>query len=175
MQLLAEGRDVAFQVEGDASTHSTFRHLARAVRELAPEVEVETIPGIPAFLGIASYIGLPVTEMAPAALLGGGWTSTAPAGLVGPVQLRLQTGTARTLPVTWTPQTPTTLAPASVSQILQIFEVFRANVIDMGNETISAELAAPQGKVAGLIRTLAPHGIQSLSRTGLIALSRGDG
>lgn len=63
----------------------------------------------------------------------------------------------------------------TVSQILQIFEVFRANVIDMGNETITAELAAPQGKVAGLIRTLAPHGIQSLSRTGLIALSRGDG
>lgn len=63
----------------------------------------------------------------------------------------------------------------TVSQILQIFEVFRANVVDMGNETISAELAAPQGKVAGLIRTLAPHGIVSLSRTGLIALSRGDG
>ncbi|MDO9582786.1 MAG: acetolactate synthase small subunit [Desulfomicrobium sp.] len=63
----------------------------------------------------------------------------------------------------------------TVSQILQIFEVFRANVVDMGNETISAELSAPQGKVAGLIRTLAPHGIQSLSRTGLIALSRGDG
>ncbi|MDP3429022.1 MAG: acetolactate synthase small subunit, partial [Desulfomicrobium sp.] len=55
----------------------------------------------------------------------------------------------------------------TVSQILQIFEVFRANVIDMGNQTISAELSAPQGKVAGLTRTLAPHGIQSLSRTGL--------
>ncbi len=62
----------------------------------------------------------------------------------------------------------------TVSQILQIFEVFRANVVDMGNETITAELSAPQGKVAGLIRTLEPHGIQSLSRTGLIALSRGD-
>jgi len=34
-ELLAEGRDVAFLVEGDASTYSTFRHLARAVRELA--------------------------------------------------------------------------------------------------------------------------------------------
>lgn len=62
----------------------------------------------------------------------------------------------------------------TVSQILQIFEVFRANVIDMGNETISAELSAPQGKVAGLIRTLDQHGIVSLSRTGLIALTRGD-
>ncbi|GAB1410880.1 acetolactate synthase small subunit [Desulfovibrionales bacterium] len=63
----------------------------------------------------------------------------------------------------------------TVSQILQIFEVFRAHVIDMGNETISAELSAPQGKVAGLIRTLDQHGIVSLSRTGLIALTRGDG
>lgn len=66
------------------------------------------------------------------------------------------------------------ITTATVSQILQIFEVFRANVVDMGNETISAELSAPAGKVAGLIRTLAPHGIQSLSRTGLIALTRGD-
>jgi acetolactate synthase-1/3 small subunit len=66
------------------------------------------------------------------------------------------------------------ITPGTVSQILQIFEVFRAGVIDMGNETISAELSAPSGKVAGLIRTLAPHGIVSLSRTGLIALSRGD-
>lgn len=62
----------------------------------------------------------------------------------------------------------------TVSQILQIFEVFRANVVDMGNETIAAELSATQGKVAGLIRALEPHGIRSLSRTGLIAIKRGD-
>ncbi|MDY0275343.1 MAG: acetolactate synthase small subunit [Desulfomicrobium sp.] len=66
------------------------------------------------------------------------------------------------------------ITKATVSQILQIFEVFQANVIDMGNETISAELAAPASKVAGLIRILASHGIVSLSRTGLIALTRGD-
>lgn len=62
----------------------------------------------------------------------------------------------------------------TVSQILQIFEVFQANVIDMGNETISAELSASTGKVAGLIRILAPHGLVSLSRTGTIALRQGD-
>lgn len=62
----------------------------------------------------------------------------------------------------------------TVSQILQIFEVFHANVVDMGNSTIAAELSAPQGKVAGLIRALEPHGIHSLSRTGLIVIKRGD-
>lgn len=62
----------------------------------------------------------------------------------------------------------------TVSQILQILEVFHAGVVDMGNETISAELSASSGKVVGLIKTLAPHGIVSLSRTGLIALARGD-
>ena len=40
VELLREGRDLVFLVEGDASTFSTFGHLARVVRELAPGVEV---------------------------------------------------------------------------------------------------------------------------------------
>ena len=46
LALLQEGRDLVFLVEGDASTFSTFGHLARVVRELAPDVAVETIPGV---------------------------------------------------------------------------------------------------------------------------------
>jgi precorrin-2/cobalt-factor-2 C20-methyltransferase len=38
-----------FLVEGDASTHATFGHLARAVRALAPEVQVEVLAGVPSF------------------------------------------------------------------------------------------------------------------------------
>lgn len=60
--MLAEGRDVAFLVEGDASTYSTFRHLARAVRELAPEVEVETIPGVASFAAAAAVADLALAE-----------------------------------------------------------------------------------------------------------------
>ena len=52
--LLREGRDLVFLVEGDASTFSTFGHLARVVRELAPEVEVETIPGVSSFAAAAA-------------------------------------------------------------------------------------------------------------------------
>lgn len=62
LQLLADGRDVAFLVEGDASTYSTFRHLARAVRELAPEVEVDTIPGVSSFAAAAAVADLALAE-----------------------------------------------------------------------------------------------------------------
>jgi hypothetical protein len=62
-------------------------------------------------------LGAAQTETSPAALAAMGWTSTAPATLVGPAQLRLQTGTARTLAQTWTPLAPSTLDPGAVSQL----------------------------------------------------------
>jgi precorrin-2/cobalt-factor-2 C20-methyltransferase len=61
-ELLAEGRDLVFLVEGDASTFATFGHLARAVRELAPEVEVETIPGVSSFAAAAAATGVTLAE-----------------------------------------------------------------------------------------------------------------
>ena len=42
--LLAEGRDLVFLVEGDASTFATFGHLARVARELG--IAVETIQAL---------------------------------------------------------------------------------------------------------------------------------
>ena len=62
VELLAEGRDLVFLVEGDASTFATFGHLARVVRELVPEVEVETIPGVSSFAAAAATTGMPLAE-----------------------------------------------------------------------------------------------------------------
>lgn len=62
VELLAEGRDLVFLVEGDASTFATFGHLARVVRELAPEVDVETIPGVSSFAAAAAATGLTLAE-----------------------------------------------------------------------------------------------------------------
>ena len=62
VELLAEGRDVVFLVEGDASTFATFGHLARVVRELEPTIEVETIPGVSSFTAAAATTGLPLAE-----------------------------------------------------------------------------------------------------------------
>ena len=60
--LLAEGRDLVFLVEGDASTFATFGHLARVARELAPEIEVETIPGVSSLAAAAATTGMPLAE-----------------------------------------------------------------------------------------------------------------
>ncbi|HET6719845.1 MAG TPA: precorrin-2 C(20)-methyltransferase [Rhodocyclaceae bacterium] len=60
--LLAEGRDVLFLVEGDASTYSTFGHLARAVRELQPAIEVEVIAGVSSYCASAARVGRPIAE-----------------------------------------------------------------------------------------------------------------
>ena len=60
--LLAEGRDLVFLVEGDASTFATFGHLARVAREIAPEIEVETIPGVSSFAAAAATTGMPLAE-----------------------------------------------------------------------------------------------------------------
>jgi precorrin-2/cobalt-factor-2 C20-methyltransferase len=62
VELLREGRDLVFLVEGDASTFATFGHLARVVRELAPEVAVETIPGVSSFAAAAASSGLTLAE-----------------------------------------------------------------------------------------------------------------
>ena len=62
VQLLAEGRDLVFLVEGDASTFATFGHLARVVRELVPQVEVETIPGVSSFAAAAASTGTTLAE-----------------------------------------------------------------------------------------------------------------
>lgn len=62
LALLADGRDVLFLVEGDASTYSTFGHLARAVRELQPAVNVEVIPGVSSYCAAAARLGAPIAE-----------------------------------------------------------------------------------------------------------------
>ena len=62
LALLAEGRDLVFLVEGDASTFSTFGHLARVVRERQPLIEVETIPGVSSFAAAAAAAGVTLAE-----------------------------------------------------------------------------------------------------------------
>ena len=66
VELLAEGRDLVFLVEGDASTFATFGHLARVVRELVTAqgqtLEVETIPGVSSFAAAAASAEITLAE-----------------------------------------------------------------------------------------------------------------
>ncbi len=57
LERLELGTDVVFLVEGDASTYSTFGHLARVCRDLDPGLEVRIIPGVTSFNAAAAAAG----------------------------------------------------------------------------------------------------------------------
>lgn len=59
---LHAGQDVLFLVEGDASTYSTFGHLARTVRALDEQVVIETIAGVSSFNAAAARVAMPLAE-----------------------------------------------------------------------------------------------------------------
>ena len=62
----------------------------------------------------------------------------------------------------------------TTSQIMQVVEVFRANVVGMGQKTMTVELTGDEDRINGFIKMLSPYGIKSMCRTGKIALKRGD-
>ncbi|KIH96934.1 precorrin-2 C20-methyltransferase [Streptomonospora alba] len=53
---------VAFATIGDPNVYSTFTYLAQTVREMAPETEVETIPGVTAMQDLAARSGRVLAE-----------------------------------------------------------------------------------------------------------------
>jgi len=62
----------------------------------------------------------------------------------------------------------------STPQIMQILEIFRAGIVGMGKDSLVIEMSGASGRVDGLIRMLEPFGIVKMSRTGKIAIKRGD-
>ena len=61
-EFAAGAASVAFGTLGDPNLYSTFSYLAQAVRELVPEVTVETVAGITAMQDLASRAGLSLAE-----------------------------------------------------------------------------------------------------------------
>jgi precorrin-2/cobalt-factor-2 C20-methyltransferase len=59
---LREGKTCAFATIGDPNVYSTFTYLTRAVRDIEPHAEVETIPGITAMQDLASRSGTVLLE-----------------------------------------------------------------------------------------------------------------
>ncbi|SDY92147.1 precorrin-2/cobalt-factor-2 C20-methyltransferase [Micromonospora pattaloongensis] len=56
------GGTAAFATIGDPNVYSTFGYLAETVRDLLPEVVVETVPGITAMQALAAASGTPLVE-----------------------------------------------------------------------------------------------------------------
>ena len=61
-EFAAGAATIAFGTLGDPNLYSTFSYLAQTVRDLVPEVTVETVAGITAMQDLASRAGLSLAE-----------------------------------------------------------------------------------------------------------------
>ena len=59
------------------------------------------------------------------------------------------------------------------SQIIEIANVFRADIVDVDADSLIVQVLGDEGKVDALERLLRPYGILELARTGRIAMVRG--
>jgi acetolactate synthase-1/3 small subunit len=58
-------------------------------------------------------------------------------------------------------------------EVLQLVEVFHGEIIDVGADSVTAELTAQPQQLDALITVLRPYGIKEMVRTGVVAMVRG--
>jgi acetolactate synthase-1/3 small subunit len=63
--------------------------------------------------------------------------------------------------------------PSTRSEIMQIVDIFRANIVDVAPGSLTVEVTGDENKLNSLLGLLRDFGIKELSRTGRIALTRG--
>ena len=65
--------------------------------------------------------------------------------------------------------------PATRSEIIQIVDIFRANIVDVAPSSLVLEVTGDEAKIDSLYQLLKGFGVREVSRTGRIALVRGVG
>ena len=63
--------------------------------------------------------------------------------------------------------------PATRSEIMQIVDVFRANIVDVNHDSLIVEATGDEDKIDSLLLVLQQFGIKELARTGCISMVRG--
>ncbi len=59
---IERGKNVAFLTLGDAMTYSTFGYIIRHIQDLAPDIEIQTVPGITSYQAAAASLNMPLVE-----------------------------------------------------------------------------------------------------------------
>lgn len=59
------------------------------------------------------------------------------------------------------------------SEIIQIVDIFRANIVDVAPNSLTVEVTGDEDKLNSLLKLLRDFGVKELARTGRIALTRG--
>src|SRR2546429_9164059 len=64
--------------------------------------------------------------------------------------------------------------PQTRSQVFELVGVFRANIVDVTTDSVTAEVSGPPDKLAAFEDLVRSYGIIELVKTGRIALGRGE-
>ena len=64
--------------------------------------------------------------------------------------------------------------PETRGEIIQIVNLFRANIVDVGTASMVIEITGEEDKISALHNLLEPFGIIEMLRTGLVAMVRGE-
>ena len=59
------------------------------------------------------------------------------------------------------------------AEVLNITDIFRGKIVDVGPETYTIEVTGDEGKVDAFVDLLKPFGIREIARTGRVCMSRG--
>ena len=63
--------------------------------------------------------------------------------------------------------------PATRSEIIQIVDIFRANIVDVAADSLIVEVTGDEDKINSLFNLLRDFGIKEIARTGRLAMTRG--
>jgi acetolactate synthase I/III small subunit len=64
-------------------------------------------------------------------------------------------------------------APGKRSEIVELVDVFRGKIIDVGQKDMVVEISGPEDRLEAMLDLLRPYGIKEVARTGRIAMNRG--
>jgi len=62
---------------------------------------------------------------------------------------------------------------ATRSEILEIVDIFRANIVDVSSDSLTIEITGDEDKIDSILKLLKSFTIREISRTGRIAMVRG--
>ncbi len=63
--------------------------------------------------------------------------------------------------------------PETRGEIIEMVHLFRANIVDVGTQTLVVEITGEEDKINALTNLLEPFGIAEMMRTGRVAMVRG--
>ena len=63
---------------------------------------------------------------------------------------------------------------SSLEEIKNLSDIFRGNVVDINNKTVTLEVTGPPEKIDAAVNVFMPFGIKELARSGTVALKRGE-